>query len=61
MPEMTGEEFLAALADMSVEVPVLLLSGASCPGIRGAVAAVLAKPFDVDRLLLEVNRLVSTT
>lgn len=57
MPEMTGEEFLAALAAAGVEVPVLLLSGVSEPSIRGAVAGVLAKPFDVDRLLVVLARL----
>jgi two-component system, OmpR family, response regulator len=57
MPEMTGEEFLAALAAAGVEVPVLLLSGVNDPSIRGAVAGVLAKPFDVDRLLVVLARL----
>lgn len=57
MPEMTGDEFLAALAAAGVEVPVLLLSGVNEPSIRGAVAGVLAKPFDVDRLLLVLDRL----
>ncbi|WP_437712886.1 response regulator [Sorangium sp. So ce448] len=57
MPEMTGEEFLTALAAAGVEVPVLLLSGVNEPNIRGAVAGVLAKPFDVDRLLVVLERL----
>jgi two-component system response regulator MprA len=57
MPEMTGEEFLTALAAAGVEVPVLLLSGVNDPSIRGAVAGVLAKPFDVDRLLVVLARL----
>jgi two-component system response regulator MprA len=54
---MTGEEFLTALAAAGVEVPVLLLSGVNDPSIRGAVAGVLAKPFDVDRLLVVLARL----
>ncbi|WP_437608089.1 response regulator [Sorangium sp. So ce834] len=58
MPEMTGEEFLAALAAVGVEVPVLLLSGMNEPSIRGTVAGVLAKPFDVDRLLGVLDRLI---
>ncbi|XXX75953.1 response regulator [Sorangium sp. So ce134] len=57
MPDMTGEEFLDALAAAGIEVPVLLLSGVSEPSIRGAVAGVLAKPFDVDRLLGVLDRL----
>ncbi|AUX26942.1 transcriptional regulator [Sorangium cellulosum] len=57
MPEMTGEEFLAALASSGVDVPVLLLSGVADPDIRGAVAGVLPKPFDVDRLLAVLGRL----
>ena len=54
---MTGEEFLAGLAAAGDEVPVLLLSGVSEPSIGGAVAGVLAKPFDVDRLLVMLARL----
>ncbi|WP_437674885.1 response regulator [Sorangium sp. So ce131] len=57
MPEMTGDEFLSALASAGVDVPVLLLSGVNEPNIRGAVAGVLAKPFDVDRLLVVLDRL----
>ncbi|WP_434043868.1 MULTISPECIES: response regulator [Sorangium] len=58
MPEMTGEEFLTALAAAGVDVPVLLLSGVSELSIRGPVAGVLAKPFDVDRLLVVLDRLI---
>jgi two-component system, OmpR family, response regulator len=57
MPDMTGEQFLAALAEAHVEVPVVLLSGMSEPCIQGAVAAVIPKPFDIDRLLAEIGRL----
>jgi two-component system response regulator MprA len=57
MPEMNGEEFLAALAAERVELPVLLLSGMNDPGIEGAVAGVILKPFDLDRLLAEMTRL----
>lgn len=57
MPEMTGEQFLAELASAGVEVPVLLLSGVADPGVRGPVAGVLLKPFDVDRLLVALDRL----
>jgi two-component system, OmpR family, response regulator len=56
MPELTGEEFLSALAETGVEVPVLLLSGASELHPRGKVAAVIMKPFDIDRLLVELER-----
>ncbi|XYH97025.1 response regulator [Sorangium sp. So ce1128] len=59
MPDMTGEEFLTALAAAGVDVPVLLLSGVSEPSVRGSVAGVLAKPFDVDRLLVVLDRLTS--
>ncbi|MGK3998984.1 response regulator [Sorangium sp. So ce1024] len=58
MPEMTGEEFLTALAAAGVDVPVLLLSGVNEPNIRGAVLGVIAKPFDVDRLLAVLDRLI---
>lgn len=58
MPEMTGEEFLAALASTGVEVPVLLLSGVSDPPLRGDVAGVITKPFDIDRLLGALDRLL---
>lgn len=58
MPEMTGEEFLTALAGAGVDVPVLLLSGVSEPNVRGAVIGVIAKPFDVDRLLAVLDRLI---
>lgn len=58
MPEMTGEEFLAALASAGVEVPVLLLSGVSDPPLRGDVAGVIMKPFDIDRLLGALDRLI---
>lgn len=57
MPGMTGEEFIADLGEAGAHVPVLLLSGLSDPCIRvGAVAAVLAKPIDLDRLLAILGR-----
>jgi two-component system response regulator MprA len=60
MPGMSGDEFLAALAADGVDVPVLLLSGLTEPGAAaGAVAAVLPKPFDLDRLLAELARVIA--
>ena len=57
MPGMSGAEFVVALAEVGVVVPVLLLSGLSDPGIQpGAVAVVLPKPCDLDRLLTELER-----
>jgi two-component system, OmpR family, response regulator len=58
MPEMSGDEFIAALAAAEVDVPVLLLSGVSDPSLEGAVAAVLPKPFDLDQLLATIARFV---
>lgn len=52
MPGMTGEQFLAGLGEARAFVPVLLLSGLSDPFVGDwTVAAVLAKPIDLDRLL----------
>lgn len=57
MPGMNGEQFLVALAEAEVRVPVLLLSGLTETGIEAhRVAAVLPKPCDLDRLLAELSR-----
>lgn len=58
MPEMTGDEFLAALVEASVDVPVLLLSGVSDPHLKGTVAAVVPKPFDIDQLIATIARVI---
>lgn len=59
MPGMHGVELLETLRREGLDVPVLLLSALSAPelpeGIR--VAGVLRKPFDLDRLLAQVDRL----
>ncbi len=61
MPGMSGAEFMVALAEAGVALPVLLLSGLSEPGIPpGSVAAVLPKPCDLDRLLTELERHVGS-
>ncbi len=64
MPGMDGAEVLAQMADeeATASVPVVVVS--AYPSARRLrthrqVMAVLQKPFDVDRLFLEVGRAVS--
>ncbi|MCC6553269.1 MAG: response regulator [Polyangiaceae bacterium] len=58
MPDMTGEQFLAELAAARVDVPALVLSGLTGAIRRGpGVLAVLTKPIDLDRLLVEIDRI----
>ena len=55
MPEMDGSSFLAALAERGqADIPVLLLSALRDLASRATalpVAAIIAKPFDMDDLL----------
>ena len=63
MPRITGTQLAARLAAQRDDLPVILCTGygheaASAEG--GAVAAVLAKPFEIRELLAEVDRHLAT-
>jgi len=60
MPTMNGDEFLAALDEAEIAVPVLLLSAMNesrVPRRSSLVRAVIRKPFDLDRLLGELAQI----
>jgi len=57
MPDMSGFDVLARLAQLSAGVPVIVITGHDSPGaeetaLRGGACAYLRKPFN-DRLLLD--------
>jgi CheY-like chemotaxis protein len=61
MPD-SGEDFLRALADDDLQIPILLVSAThqrELDGFRGRVADVQRKPLDVDQLLTAIARLGS--
>jgi len=59
MPRLTGIELIARLRDEGNDIPVVLISA----GVRDTVSftntVFLRKPFDVDKLLEIVDRLVA--
>jgi CheY-like chemotaxis protein len=60
MPTMNGEQFLDELANAGVHVNVVLFTAMNEPRIRAHAArvqGVIRKPFDIDRLLEEIERL----
>jgi CheY-like chemotaxis protein len=62
MPAMNGEEFLEALESADIRVKVMLFTAMHEPRIRargGLVRGMIRKPFDIDRLLAELERLRS--
>jgi CheY-like chemotaxis protein len=63
MPVMSGAELLEVVrSDPALAgLPVVVVTGASAgPGIVRAADAVLTKPFDLDALAGEIDRLVSS-
>jgi CheY-like chemotaxis protein len=60
MPVMNGDQFLAALESSGLALNVVLFTGMNAPQVRGTerlVRGVLRKPFDIERLLNELDRL----
>ncbi len=57
MPDLTGAEICAALAEAGVEVPVLLMTALSDPGfcVHREDVAVLHKPFLIEDLVVEME------
>src|SRR5271165_4767607 len=58
MPQLTGTELRAALADAGVEVPVLLMTALSDPSfcVHPGDGDVLNKPFLLEDLLVEMEQ-----
>lgn len=66
MPEMTGLELLEAVRQIDLEVPVIIITGYST--IDNAVEAMrlgasdfIKKPYDIDELLMQIERSLEAT
>jgi two-component system response regulator MprA len=57
MPDLTGAELRAALAEAGVDVPVLLMTALSDPSfcVHPSDDVVLSKPFVLEDLLIEIE------
>ena len=59
MPHMDGFELLAAILEGYPDIPVIVMSGFSAPGLestarRGGAVGYIAKPFSIDALALKI-------
>lgn len=63
MPRMDGVELTARLSEMSLEIPVVLVSAVSgrrcVAGVEAGAAGYFLKPVDYEMLLSELRRLLS--
>jgi CheY-like chemotaxis protein len=61
MPEMNGRDFARAVRGMQVATPIVLLSGDTEPGTPDAtIAAILAKPFQIDQVDQVLRSVIET-
>ena len=63
MPEMSGEELIRQIRDKGKEAPFIILSGLVEGEVKGtasrlSAAGYLRKPFKVERLVTEIDRVL---
>ncbi|MEX2446754.1 MAG: response regulator [Dehalococcoidia bacterium] len=62
MPGMDGRQFAAALAERNVSIPILLMTAShdvESAAVEIQADAYVAKPFDIDELIAQVDDLTS--